>query len=104
MNSKFVARGADKYDSFMGRWSRRLAPLFLDFAGLAYVLVASLRRIGLAGTEFAKATCGTIRLKLLKIGALITISVRRVKIAFASACPSQVAFAIAHERLCRHPR
>ena len=94
-------------DMFAGRTSAatmRANQLRLWFAGLAYVLVASLRRIGLAGTEFAKATCGTIRLKLLKIGALITISVRRVKIAFASACPSQVAFAIAHERLCRHPR
>ena len=35
MSSKFISRGADKYDSFMGRWSRRLAPLFIDFAGLA---------------------------------------------------------------------
>ena len=35
MTSKFVARGADKYDNYMGRWSRRLAPLFLDFSGLA---------------------------------------------------------------------
>ena len=34
MSSKFISRGADKYDSFMGRWSRRLAPLFIDFAGL----------------------------------------------------------------------
>jgi ubiquinone/menaquinone biosynthesis C-methylase UbiE len=35
MTSKFVSRGADKYDAYMGRWSRRLAPLFLDFAGLS---------------------------------------------------------------------
>jgi SAM-dependent methyltransferase len=34
MSSKFISRGADKYDSYMGRWSRRLAPLFVDFAGL----------------------------------------------------------------------
>jgi Transposase DDE domain group 1 len=94
-------------DMFAGRTSAatmRANQLRLWFAAFAYVLVAGLRRIGLAGTELAKATCGTIRLKLLKIGALITISVRRVKIAFASACPSQDAFAIAHERLCRHPR
>jgi Transposase DDE domain group 1 len=39
-------------------------------------------------TEFAKATCGTIRLKLLKIGALARISVRRIKIAMASGCPA----------------
>jgi hypothetical protein len=82
----------------------RADQLRLWFAAFAFVLVAGLRRIGLAGTELAKATCGTIRLKPLKIGALITISVRRVMIAFASACSSQDAFAIAHERLCRHPR
>ena len=94
-------------DMFAGRTSAatmRANQLRLWFAAFAYVLVAGLRRIGLAGTELAKATCGTIRLKLLKIGALITISVRRVKVAFASACPAQVAFAIAHERLCRHSR
>jgi hypothetical protein len=43
---------------------------------------------GLHGTDFAQATCGTIRLKLLKIGALVRISVRRIKIAMASACPA----------------
>jgi len=89
-------------DMFAGRTSAatmRANQLRLWFAAFAYVLVASLRRIGLMGTELARATCGTIRLKLLKIGALITTSVRRVKIAFASSCPYQTAFAIAHERL-----
>ena len=42
-----------------------------------------MRRIGLAHTQFAEATCGTIRLKLLKIGALVTISVRRIRFAMA---------------------
>ena len=45
------------------------------------------------------ATCGTIRLKLLKIGALVTISVRCIKIAMASSCPYQNVFAHAHQRL-----
>jgi Transposase DDE domain group 1 len=94
-------------DMFAGRTSAasmRANQLRLWFAGFAYVLVSGLRRIGLAGTEFAKATCGTIRLKLLKIGALVTISVRRVKVSFASACPAQVAFAVAHARLCSASR
>ena len=65
----------------------RANQLRLWFASMAYVLVCALRRIGLAHTPFANATCGTIRLKLLKIGALVKISARRVKIAFASACP-----------------
>jgi hypothetical protein len=89
-------------DLFAGRTSAasmRANQLRLWFAAFAYVVLAALRRIGLADTELAQATCGTIRLKLLKIGALITKSVRRVKIAFASSCPLQVTFAIAQDRL-----
>ena len=48
--------------------------LRLWFASIAYVLLCALRRIGLAHTQFAEATCGTIRLKLLKIGALVRVS------------------------------
>jgi hypothetical protein len=81
------------------RPSGKMVRLRLWFAGFAYVVMAALRRIGLGGTEMSRATCGTIRLKLLKIGALITISVRRVKIAFASSCPHQAIFAHAHHRL-----
>ena len=66
----------------------RANQLRLWFASMAYVLLCALRRIGLAHTQFAQATCGTIRLKLLKIGALVRISVRRIRIAMASACPS----------------
>jgi hypothetical protein len=89
-------------DLFAGRTSAatmRANQLRLWFAAFAYVVMAALRRIGLGGTELSRATCGTIRLKLLKIGALITISVRRVKIAFASSCPYQAIFAHAHHRL-----
>ena len=80
--------------------SLRANQLRLWFASLAYVLVTALRRIALAGTEFAQATAGTIRLKLLKLGALVTVSVRRIKIAIASACPLKGVFAGAHRRLC----
>jgi hypothetical protein len=55
------------------------------FASMAYALICALRRIGLVHTPLANATCGTIRLKLLKLGALVEISAREVKIAFASA-------------------
>jgi len=79
----------------------RTNQLRLWFASMAYVLMCALRRIGLAGTELAQASCGTIRLKLLKIGARVTVSVRRVKLALASACPYRQIFAIAAERL-RH--
>jgi len=79
----------------------RANQLRLWFASMAYVLMCALRRIGLAGTELARATCGSIRLKLLKIGAQVTISVRRVKIALASSYPGQQVFALAHTRLRR---
>jgi hypothetical protein len=69
------------------------------FAAMAYVLLCALRRIGLVHTQFADATCGTIRLKLLKLGALVRVSVRRIKFAMASACPWQNEFALAHVRL-----
>jgi hypothetical protein len=79
----------------------RANQLRLWFASMAYVLVCALRRIGLAHTQFAQATCGTIRLKLLKLGALVRVSVRRVKLAMASACPWQHEFALAHALLAR---
>jgi hypothetical protein len=77
----------------------RANQLRLWFASMAYILLCALRRIGLAGTRFADATCGTIRLKLLKIGALVRISVRRIKFAMASACPAADDWACAAGRL-----
>ena len=77
----------------------RANQLRLWLASMAYVLVTALRRIGLAHTELAKATCGTIRLRLLKIGAVVTKSVRRIKIAMSSACPDAATFRLAHARL-----
>jgi hypothetical protein len=77
----------------------RANQLRLWFASMAYVLLCALRRIALQHTKFAKATCGTIRLKLLKIGALVRTSVRRIKFAMASGCPYQRDFARAHAQL-----
>jgi hypothetical protein len=79
----------------------RANQLRLWFASMAYVLLCALRRIGLKHTQFAEATCGTIRLKLLKIGAQVRVSVRRVKVAMASAFAWQHEYALAHARL-RH--
>jgi len=89
-------------DLFAGRASAatmRANQLRLWFASMAYVLLCALRRIGLAHTRFAEATSGTIRLSLLKVGALVRVSVRRVKLAMASAHPYQDEFALAHARL-----
>lgn len=63
--------------------------LRLWFSSVAYLLVSELRRLGLAGTEMARAQCGTIRLKLLKIGARIKLSVRRVTVSLSSSHPYQ---------------
>ena len=82
----------------------RANQLRLWFAAMAYVLVCALRRIALRHTQFAHATCGTIRLKLFKIGALVRVSVRRIKIAMASSCPYQNEFALAHLRLAAAAR
>ena len=79
----------------------RANQLRLWFASMAYVLMAALRRIALAHTTLERATCGTIRLRLLKIGAQVTRSVRRIRVAMASACPQADVFALAHARLCR---
>jgi hypothetical protein len=76
--------------------------LRLWMASMAYVLVESMRRLALTTTQLAQATCGTIRNKLLKIGALVTISVRRVKIACATACPYKHVFATAYAALAAH--
>jgi DDE family transposase len=88
-------------DLFAGRASAatmRANQLRLWSASMAYVLLCALRRIGLAHTEFAEATCGTLRLALPQIGALVRRSVRRIKIAMASAHPYQNEFALAHTR------
>jgi Transposase DDE domain group 1 len=82
----------------------RANQLRLWFASMAYVLLCALRRIGLAHTQFAAATCGTIRLALLKIGALVRISVRRIRLAMASGCPWQNEFRLAHLRLAGDAR
>ncbi len=83
----------DLYADRTSTATMRANQLRLWFASMAYVLLCALRRIALHHTPFAKATCGTIRLKLLKIGALVRVSVRRIKVAMASACPAAHAWA-----------
>jgi hypothetical protein len=61
--------------------------LRLYFSALAYTLMEALRRLGLQGTEWAEAQVDTIRLKLLKIGARIRLSVRRIVLELSSAYP-----------------
>ena len=77
----------------------RANQLRLWLASFAYVLLCAIRRVGLAHTQFAEATCGTIRLKLLKLAGLVRISARRIKFALASACPYANEWRLAAARL-----
>jgi hypothetical protein len=74
----------------------------LYFSSIAYLLMHALRDLGLRGTELARAQCDTIRLKLLKIGALIRITVRKVWFALASGYPYAELFARVHAQLQAH--
>jgi len=84
----------------------RANQLRLWFSSVAYTLMLALRRLGLKGTELAKAQCHTIRLKLLKIGAAVKITVRKVWVWLSQSYPYQQLFRQVYEnlyRLCRHP-
>lgn len=94
----------DLYADRTSAHTMRANQLRLSFASLAYVLICALRRLGLAHTRLADATCGTIRLRLLKIGAQVRVSVRRIKVAMASACPYAAEFALAHARIAAAAR
>lgn len=73
--------------------------LRLWFSSVAYVLMNALRQRCLAKTELQNATVGTIRTKLLKLGALITVNARRILIAITNSCPYIHIFATTHRRL-----
>src|ERR1700674_5645312 len=77
----------------------RANQLRLYFSSLAYVLVEALRRLGLAGTQWAEAQADTIRLKLLKIAAQVRINARRIWVRYSCAYPWQKVFAAAWEAL-----
>lgn len=73
--------------------------LRLWLASFAYLLLERLRTLGCHGTELARATAGSIRLKLLKVAAQVTVSVRRVYIQLSSAYPRPDLFRLCHARL-----
>ena len=73
--------------------------LRLWLATLAYLLLERMRSLGLAGTELAHATVGSVRLKLLKVAGQVRVSVRRVYVQLSSAYPLQPLFRLCHQRL-----
>jgi hypothetical protein len=99
MENKIKECQLDLFADRTSATSMRANQLRLWFASLAHVLVAALRRRALPATSLARATCGTLRLKLLKIGALVRLSVRRVRLAMASGHPHQRDWEIAYAAL-----
>ena len=71
----------------------------LYFSSIAYMLMSALRRLGLAGGELARAQCHTIRTKLLKIGARVRVTTRKIWVSLSSSCPFRDLFIQAYERL-----
>lgn len=92
MENRIKEQQLDLYADRTSAGTMRSNQLRLWFSTLAYLLMNQLRRVGLPGTELARATCGTLRTKLLKIGALVRVSVRRVSVSLSSAWPLRELF------------
>jgi hypothetical protein len=75
--------------------------LRLYFSSVAYMLMHALRRLALSGTEMARAQCGTIRTRLLKIAARVRVTARKVWVSMPTGCPYAQIFAKAHAALLR---
>jgi len=103
MENRIKEQQLDLFADRTSTQTMRANQLRLWFSSIAYVLVSALRRTALQGTPMARSTCGSIRLKLFKIGAQIRLSVRRVLVHFASACPYQDVFRQALQNLQTYP-
>jgi len=79
----------------------RANQLRLWFSSVAYTLLKALRRLGLKGTKLARARCDTIRLKLLKIGAQVKVTVRKIWVCFSESYPYRGLFRQVYENLGR---
>jgi len=87
MENRIKEQQLDLFADRTSTQTLRANQIRLYFSSFAYVLLCALRRLGLTGTELARAQCGSIRLKLLKIGAQVRISVRRVWLSFSESYP-----------------
>lgn len=103
MENRIKEQQLDLYADRTSTATLRANQLRLWFSTLAYLLMNQLRQVGLAGTQLAQATCGTLRLRLLKIGAVVRVTVRRVWISLSSAFPLADLFELAARRLSRAP-
>lgn len=103
MENRIKEQQMDLFADRTSSHGMRSNQLRLYFSSFAYVLVQALRRLGLAGTEMAKAQCGTIRLKLFKVGTRVRLSVRKVWLSFSESYPYAELFCCIWENLQRVP-
>lgn len=101
MENRIKEQQLDLFADRTSSHTMRANQLRLWFSTTAYSLLHLLRRRGLKNTRWARAQCGTIRLKLLKIGARIQVSVRRVVVSMASGYPYETLYAQVHANLQR---
>lgn len=101
MENRIKEQQLDLFASRTSAHWMQINQLRLWLAAVAYTLVIELRRLGLEGSEHARARCQTIRLKLFKIGARVRVTRRKIWVYLASACPYQDLFAYAYSRLAR---
>ena len=103
MENRIKEQQLDLFADRTSAHTMRANQLRLYFSSFAYVLLHGLRRLGTAGTDLARAQCGTLRRRLLKIGTRIRITARRVWLAFSEAYPGADTFARVLANLQRQP-
>ena len=99
MENRIKEQQLDLFSTRTSGHLMRVNQMRLWLSSVAYTLIEALRRIALKGTELANAYCGTIRLRLLKIGARIRVTARKVWVSLASSHPAEPLFAHVYERL-----
>lgn len=103
MENRIKEQQLDMFADRTSAHTMRANQLRLWFASVAYVLINLLRHFGLKGTELERAQAGTIRLRLLKVAAIVRVSVRRVVLSLSAAAPVQELFARIAEQLRSMP-
>ena len=103
MENRIKEQQLDLFADRTSSHTMRANQLRLYCSGFAYVLLHALRRLGAAGTDLARAQCGTMRRRLLKIGTRIRITTRRVWLSFSEAYPGADTFARILANLHRQP-
>jgi hypothetical protein len=99
MENRIKEQQLDLFADRTSAATMRANQLRLYFSSIAYVLLNELRRLGLTGTALARAYVGTIRLRLLKVATVVTISARRIRLAFSSVFPMWQLFRQALEKI-----